>query len=87
MGWWAIVLMFVVCLACASTALGLWRGAKWGYWLAVVMLAVNLFGDVANALLRKERKALIGIPIVVVILIFLASRRVRDFFSCPAETP
>jgi hypothetical protein len=80
MGRWAIVLMCVVCLACALTAVGLWRGARWGYWLAVSMLAVNLLGDVANVLLLKERKALIGVPIVVVILIYLASRRVRDFF-------
>jgi hypothetical protein len=80
MGRWAIVLMCVVCLACALTAVGLWRGARWGYWLAVSMLAVNLLGDVANVLLLKERKALIGVPVVVVILIYLASRRVRDFF-------
>lgn len=87
MGRWAIVLMCVVCLACALTAVGLWRGARWGYWLAVSMLAVNLLGDVANVLLLKERKALIGIPIVVVILIFLKSRRVKDFFSSSVETP
>src|SRR4030095_5246844 len=87
MGGWATVLMFVVCLACAWTALGLWRGAQWGYWLAIVMLAVNLLGDVANVILRKERKALIGIPVVVFILIFLASGRVRDFFSSSTEPP
>ena len=85
MGRWAIVLMCVVCLACALTAVGLWCGARWGYWLAVVMLAVNLLGDVANVLLLKERKALIGVPIVVVILIFLKSQRVTDFFSSSVE--
>ena len=87
MGRWAIVLMSVVCVACALTAVGLWRGARWGYWLAVVMLALNLLGDVANVLVGTERKALLGIPIVVVILIYLASRRVRGFFSSSAEIP
>jgi hypothetical protein len=85
MGWWAIVLMCVVCLACAWTAVGLWQGARWGYWLAVIMLIANLVGDVVNVLLGIEPKALIGIPIVVVILIFLASRRVRDYFSSSAK--
>jgi uncharacterized membrane protein (DUF2068 family) len=84
---WAIVLMCVVCVACALTAVGLWRGARWGYWLAIVMLAVNLLGDIANVLVGTERKALIGIPIVIIILIFLVSKRVRDFFANSAETP
>ena len=87
MGWWAIVLMSLVCVACALTAVGLWRGTRWGYWLAVVMLAVNLLGDIANVVVGTERKALIGVPIVVVILIYLASRRVRNFFVSAAETP
>lgn len=87
MGRWAIVLMCVVCLACALTAVGLWRGARWGYWLTVVMLVVNLLGDIVNVFVGIERKAVIGVPIVVVILIFLASRRVRDFFAGSAETP
>jgi uncharacterized membrane protein (DUF2068 family) len=87
MGRWAIVLMCVVFVACALTAVGLWRGARWGYWLAIVMLAVNLFGDIANVLMGTERKALIGIPIVIILLIFLASKRVREFFANSAETP
>jgi hypothetical protein len=81
MGPWAIVLMGVLCVACAGTAVGLWRGARWGYWLAVFMLAVNLLGDIANVVLGTERKALVGIPIVVGILVYLAGRRVRDFFE------
>jgi uncharacterized membrane protein (DUF2068 family) len=87
MGRWAIVLMCVVCVACALTTVGLWRGARWGYWLAIVMLAVNLLGDIANVLVGTERKALIGIPIVIIILIFLVSKRVRDFFANSVETP
>ncbi|MGH9872106.1 MAG: DUF2127 domain-containing protein [Pyrinomonadaceae bacterium] len=81
MGSWALVLMCVVCVASASTAIGLWRGARWGYWFAVVMLAVNLLGDVANVLLGTERKALIGVPIVIVILVYLRSKRVKEFFD------
>jgi hypothetical protein len=80
MGIWAIVLMFVVCVACLLAALSLWRGSWWGYWLAVALLIINLLGDVANIILGTEPRAAVGIPIVVLILTFLMNRRVKQFF-------
>jgi multisubunit Na+/H+ antiporter MnhF subunit len=80
LGVWAIILMFVVCVACVSTAVGLWHGKQWGHRLAVVLLGVNLLGDIANVLLGTEPRAVIGIPIVLAILAFLMTRRVRHFF-------
>src|SRR5436305_2430804 len=76
----AVILMGAICLACASAAVGLWRGARWGYWLAVSLLAINLLGDVLNVFLGTEPRAVIGIPIALAILAFLMSRRVRRFF-------
>jgi hypothetical protein len=79
-GAWAVVLMCALCIACASAAVGLWRGARWGYRLAVALLAINLLGDIVNVVLRTEPRAVIGIPIVVAIFTFLMSKRVRRFF-------
>lgn len=79
-GAWAVVLMCAVCIACALTAAGLWRGARWGYRLAVALLAINLLGDVVNAVLGTEPRAVIGIPVVVAIFTYLMSSRVRRFF-------
>ena len=79
-GAWAIVLMCVVCIACALAAAGLWRGTRWGYWLAVALLAVNLLGDIVNVVLGTEPRAAVGIPIVIVILVFLMGKRVKQFF-------
>ena len=81
MGRWAILLMSVVSVACASAAVGLWRGARWGYWLAVVLLAVNLVGDIANVVLGTEGRAVVGIPIVLAILALLMTKRVKSFFK------
>ena len=80
-GAWSVVLMCVVSAACASAAVGLWRGARWGYRLALSLLAINLMGDAANALLGTEPRAAVGIPIVLAILTYLMSGRARRFFS------
>jgi hypothetical protein len=80
MGRWAILLMCIVCVACALAAVGLWRGARWGYWLAVILLAINLLGDIVNVVLGTEPRAAVGIPIVVAILALLMSKRAKRFF-------
>jgi hypothetical protein len=84
MGAWAVVLMCVVSAACAAAALGLWRGARWGYRLAFALLVVNLLGDLVNVLTGTEPRALVGVPIVVLILLYLLSKRVRRFFDSNA---
>ena len=83
MGYWAIVLMICVCIACFVTAVGLWKRRRWGYWLAVVMLGVNLGGNVVNVFTGTEPRAVIGIPIVGTILAYLLRRRTRFHFSDP----
>ena len=80
-GAWAIVLMICVCIACCFTAVGLWRRRSWGYWLAVVMLVVNLGGDVVNVIIGTEPRALIGIPIAGMILAYLLRKQTRYHFS------
>jgi len=80
-GSWAILLMIAVCLSCAFTTIGLWRRRRWGYWLAVVMLVVNLAGDVVNVINGTEPRAIIGIPIVVALLAYLLRKPMRDHFS------
>ncbi len=85
MGPWAILLMCVVCAGCASAAAGLWRGARWGYWLAVCLLVINLLGDVVNAAFGTEPGAILGVPVVLVILAYLTRGRARRFFERPAD--
>jgi hypothetical protein len=79
-GVWAVILLFSVSAACAASAIGLWRGKKWGYIVAIVVLSINLLGDMVNVISGNEPRAAIGIPIVVAILGYLMSQRVRRFF-------
>jgi len=81
LGAWAPVFLAVVGIACAAAARGLWAGRRWGRRLAIALLAVNLVGDGANVVLGTEPRALVGIPIVALLLLFLVTRRVRAYFA------
>lgn len=73
--------MAVVGSSCAAAAVGLARRAEWGRITAIVVLAVNLLGDLLNALVRQDYRALIGLPIGGALIAYLCRRRVRDFFK------
>ena len=81
LGLWAVVLLATVSVFCAAAAIGLWRGSRWGHWLAVGLIATNLIGDVTNVLLGTEPRAVVGIPIAAAILLYLLSKRVRSSFK------
>jgi hypothetical protein len=75
LGLGGIILMAVVCVACAAAALGLRRCRRWGLWLAVAILGVNLAGDLGNALLLHDWRTLIGLPIGGAMIGYLIVRR------------
>jgi hypothetical protein len=80
MGVAGILLMMAVSIGCALSAYGLWNGRRWGYWLAITGLTINLIGDAINAISGIEPRAAIGLPIVGAILVYLATAKVRSFF-------
>lgn len=75
MGTWAVLMMMVVCAACVTAALGLWRCTRWGWWTAVAILGINLVGDTANAFLAQDWRTLIGLPIGGFMIAYLLRRR------------
>jgi hypothetical protein len=84
-GPWAVPLMVVVSLACASAAVGLFRCRRWGHRLAIGILSVNLVGDVLNTILGTEPRAVIGVPIAAALIAYLWTARIRRFFGRPFE--
>lgn len=84
-GIWAVVLFSAVCLACAVAAVGLWRGVRYGYVTAITVLIINSLGDLFNVISGTEPRAMIGIPIVIVILAYLLREKVRRFFRTSAN--
>src|SRR5262245_53384866 len=77
---WAVLLLAGVSGACGITGMGLWQRRRWGYALAVAGLSVHLVGDVFNVVSGTEPRAIVGIPIVVALLVYLGMPHVRDAF-------
>jgi hypothetical protein len=77
----AIPLMVVVGAACVAAAVGLWTRRTWGHRTAIGLLAVNLLGDTLNAVIRGDWRTLIGLPIGGVMLAYLLSHPVRQWFA------
>lgn len=80
-GIWAIVLLLVVSIFCGLTAFGLWYGKLWGFRIAIGMLIINLIGDIYNFASGTEPRAVIGIPIVGLILFFISKPEIKEYFQ------
>ena len=77
MGGWAAPALLVVSGACALAGVGLWRRKAWGRRLAAGVLAVTLAEDFVSVFLRGDARALIGMPVVGALMIYLLSRRAK----------
>jgi hypothetical protein len=78
---WSIVLMVVVGAGCALAAIGVWRATVWGVQLAVAILFCNIIGDLVNALMRRDYRSLVGLPIAGAMIFYLVrfnTRRERN---------
>src|SRR5215472_757256 len=71
LGHWSLVLMLTVGIACLFAAIGLWRGRPWGTWLALMILSINMLGDLTNAFVRHDYRSLIGVPVAGTMIFFL----------------
>ena len=67
----AFLLMLPVGIACALTAIGLWRRTIWGIWLAITILSLNIAADLLNAVGRHDYRTLIGLPLGGAMIFYL----------------
>jgi hypothetical protein len=70
----SFLLMAMVGVACALAAIGLARNSQWGRWLGILILALNLVGDLTNAFVRHDLRTLVGMPIAGGMIFYLARR-------------
>jgi hypothetical protein len=48
--------------------------------LLVTLLVINLLGELTNFFLGTEPRAILGVPVVIAVLAYLARKRTRSFF-------
>jgi hypothetical protein len=84
LGGWGLLLMFVVVIVCVLVAVGLAKRARWGHRLAVTAIAVNLLGDLLNAVVLGDLRTLIGIPVGGAVIWYLMRSRTRAQFEIPS---
>lgn len=78
---WAVLLLAGVSGMCVIAGIGLWRRRPWGYAIAVAGLSAHLLGDILSVVSGTEPRAIIGIPIVVALLVYLSRSYVRSAFA------
>lgn len=71
----SVALMALVAAACALAAVGLVRNAEWGRRLAIAVLIINLIDDSLNALLMRDTRTLIGVPIGGLMILYLVKTK------------
>src|SRR5262245_5444249 len=78
---WGSLLLAGVSGVCAIAGVGLWRRRGWGYATAVAALSLHLIADGFSVVSGTEPRAIVGIPIVVALLVYLRRPQVRGAFA------
>jgi hypothetical protein len=60
--------------------LGWFRRRRWGWTLAVVIISINMLGDLFNGLRGEWVKGGVGVVIAGLLLTYITRRQVRDYF-------
>jgi hypothetical protein len=63
--------MVAVGSSCGAAAIGLFRATGWGRVLGLIILSANLVGNAANAMVRHDYRALIGLAIGGLMVVYL----------------
>ena len=79
-GFWGVGLLFAASASCAAATIGLWSRTRWGHIVAITLIAINLLSDLINTVSGIEPRAIVGVPIALGILLYLLSKRVRNYF-------
>ncbi len=76
-------LPFIVAAALGLTGVGWFRRRFWGWLVGCSMIAINLASDAINLLAGERLKGAVGVLFAGLLLSYMASAKVRSYFSKP----
>ena len=84
LGRWAPLLFIVVSPTLALAAFGWFRRRRWGWALGVMMIAINMIGDLGQLAFGERWKGALGVAIAGLLLFYLLRQHTRNYFrrSC-----
>jgi uncharacterized membrane protein (DUF2068 family) len=79
----------IAALVTLAAAAGLWVLSKFGYWLTIVALVVNLLLDVVDWIAGYASAAtLLGAVVAIVLLVYMSRPAIRQAFAgFPVDAP
>jgi hypothetical protein len=75
------LLFFLLAVALALSAVGWFRRRRWGWLFATCIIAVQVLGDITNAVSGNWAQGMVGATIAGALLIYLLRPNVRSVFS------
>lgn len=75
----ASVVFIIIGLLLLAVAYGLWKGAKWAWWLAVILSVLGIISNFLN-LVKNPAGAVVGIVIEAIILYYLTRKTTKAYF-------
>jgi len=73
-------LLFLLALAAAAVAFGLWKGYTWAWWISIIFAALRVvIALIISAILSYY--ALIGVVINLIIVYYLLRKNVKSYFG------
>ena len=73
--------MLLLSLLMLSATIGWFRRRRWGWMLAVIIIATQVAGDAGNILAGRRLEGLVGVTIAGLLLWWLLSSPVRNRFT------
>ena len=71
----------VLSAALACAAVGWFRRRRWGWVLGVIIIGINMAGDLGQLFIGERLKGIVEVVIAGALLVYMTNARVRNYFG------
>jgi hypothetical protein len=79
------LLFVLLSAALLASGIGWFRRQRWGWRLAVAIIATQVFGDLVNLVSGEWLRGTVGVVMAGALLVYILSPRIRAAFPCTIE--